>query len=361
MALGLGRDPEKKGNNRMTILVTGGAGFIGAHFILDWFEKQNEPLINVDILTYAAKPSHLDKLKSNPNYHFIQADIADTALILDILRQHQVRAIVHFAAESHVDLSILNPEIFMQTNIIGTFRLLEAAHAYWQPLDFYQKQDFRFLHVSTDEVYGSLDFVEPAFTELRAYQPNNPYSASKAASDHLVRSYFHTYGLPTLTTHCSNNYGPFQHAEKLIPLCIQRALSGASLPIYGDGRQVRDWLYVRDHCAALALVLDRGVVGETYNIGGGNEKTNLQVARAICSLLDELKPHRSGRSYLSLITYVTDRPGHDRRYAMDASKISRLLGFQPKESFDSGIRKTVLWFMAQVVKEKIALMEEHWS
>ena len=332
----------------MTVLVTGGAGFIGSNFVLDWLALHDEPVVNLDNLTYAGNQQNLADLAADPRHIFVQGDIADHNLVAELLTRHQVRAIVNFAAESHVDRSIHGPEDFIQTNIVGTFRLLEAVRHYWQGLTDDKKTAFRFLHVSTDEVYGSLAATSPPFTETNRYEPNSPYSASKAASDHLVRAYHHTYGLPVLTTNCSNNYGPYQFPEKLIPLCIHNALAGKALPIYGDGQQVRDWLYVADHCSSIRSVLDGGQVGEVYNVGGWNEMTNLEVVHTNCDILDELappKPSLAFSTYRSLITYVTDRPGHDRRYAIDAAKIERELGWQPAENFTSGIRKTVTWYI----------------
>jgi dTDP-glucose 4,6-dehydratase len=339
----------------MTLLVTGGAGFIGSNFILDWFaahQASNHALLNLDKLTYAANLENLSSLKANPDYQFVKADIADSDCITSLFKQHPIRAVVHFAAESHVDRSIEGPEDFIQTNIVGTFRLLEATRAYWNQLPEDLKHTFRFIHVSTDEVYGTLAPDAPAFTEAHRYEPNSPYSASKAASDHLVRAYYHTYGLPVITTNCSNNYGPYQYPEKLIPLCIQQALAGQPLPIYGDGQQVRDWLFVSDHCAAIRTVLAHGALGEVYNIGGWNEKTNLDVVQTICGLLDELAPRADGQSYATQITYVTDRPGHDRRYAIDASKIALKLDWKPVETFESGIKKTVQWYLKQYQAQK---------
>ncbi len=329
----------------MTILVTGGAGFIGSNFILDWLAGCDEPVINLDKLTYAGNPESLSSLHGDPRYAFVQGDIGDRDLVSDLLSRHKPRAIVNFAAESHVDRSIHGPGEFIHTNIVGTFNLLECARAFFASLSEGEKAVFRFLHVSTDEVYGSLKTDDPAFAETNRYEPNSPYSASKAASDHLVRAYHHTYGLPVLTTNCSNNYGPYQFPEKLIPLMIVNALAGKNLPIYGDGQQIRDWLYVSDHCAAIRRVLDAGRVGETYNIGGWNEKPNLEIVRAIVSLLDELRPRSDGKSYGEQITYVTDRPGHDRRYAIDATKIERELGWRPADTFATGIRKTVNWYL----------------
>ena len=327
------------------ILVTGGAGFIGANFVLDWLAQSDETVVNLDVLTYAGNRENLATLDGDPRHVFVQGDIGDSALLADLLARHQPRAIINFAAESHVDRSIHGPEDFIQTNIVGTFRLLEAVRDYWGNLHGDAKQDFRFLHVSTDEVYGSLAKDEPAFTENHRYQPNSPYSASKAASDHLVRAYHHTYGLPVLTTNCSNNYGPYHFPEKLIPLMIVNALAGKSLPVYGDGQQIRDWLYVKDHCSAIRRVLEAGSVGEIYNIGGWNEKPNIDIVHTVCALLDELSARVDGHSYREQITYVTDRPGHDRRYAIDASKLERELGWKPAETFDTGIRKTVQWYL----------------
>ncbi|KAB2640042.1 MAG: dTDP-glucose 4,6-dehydratase [Verrucomicrobia bacterium] len=327
------------------ILVTGGAGFIGSNFVLDWLSLEKDDVINLDKLTYAGNLENLASLNGNPLHHFVRGDIGDAELLKTLFSEHQPRAIVNFAAESHVDRSIHGPAEFIQTNIVGTFTLLEAARAYWNGLDDEGKKNFRFLHVSTDEVYGSLAVTDPAFTESKQYEPNSPYSASKAASDHLVRAYHHTYGLPVLTTNCSNNYGPYHFPEKLIPLVIHNALSGKPLPIYGDGQQIRDWLYVKDHASAIRCVLEAGRVGETYNIGGWNEKPNLDVVHTLCSILDELSPRADAKSYKEQITYVTDRPGHDRRYAIDASKIHRELGWKPLETFETGIRKTVQWYL----------------
>ena len=327
------------------ILVTGGAGFIGANFILDWLRAGDEPVLNLDKLTYAGNLENLAELAGDPRYAFVQGDICDKALVERLFRQHAPRAVINFAAESHVDRSIHGPGEFIQTNILGTFNLLECARAHFGGLDDAARKAFRFLHVSTDEVYGSLAKDDPAFTERHRYEPNSPYSASKAASDHLVRAYCHTYGLLVLTTNCSNNYGPYQFPEKLIPLMIVNALAGKSLPIYGDGQQIRDWLYVGDHCAAIRRVLAAGQPGETYNIGGWNEKPNLDIVHAVCALLDELRPRADGQSYREQITYVTDRPGHDRRYAIDATRIERELGWKPQETFETGIRKTVAWYL----------------
>ena len=327
------------------ILVTGGAGFIGANFVLDWLAGSDEPVINLDKLTYAGNLNNLSSLQGDDRHIFVQGDIGDSALLAQLLAQHQPRAVVNFAAESHVDRSIHGPEDFIQTNMVGTFRLLEAVRHYWQALPTDNKSAFRFLHVSTDEVYGTLSKDAPPFTEEHTYEPNSPYSASKAASDHLVRAWHHTYGLPVLTTNCSNNYGPYHFPEKLIPLMIVNALAGKNLPVYGDGMQVRDWLYVKDHCSAIRRVLEAGQLGETYNVGGWNEKPNIEIVNTVCALLDELRPRTDGQSYASQITYVQDRPGHDRRYAIDARKIERELGWKPAETFDTGIRKTVAWYL----------------
>lgn len=329
----------------MSILVTGGAGFIGSNFVLDWLAQSDEPVINLDALTYAGNLANLETVQNDPRHHFIKGSIDDYALITSLLEKHTPRAVINFAAESHVDRSIHGPKDFIQTNIVGTFRLLEAVRAYWSKLDDPGKAAFRFLHVSTDEVYGSLEPDAPAFTEQHRYEPNSPYSASKAASDHLVRAYHHTYGLPVLTTNCSNNYGPYQFPEKLIPLLIVNALAGKPLPVYGDGRQIRDWLYVKDHCSAIREVLARGKLGEVYNIGGWNEKPNIDIVQTVCTLLDELRPRTDGKPYHAQITYVTDRPGHDRRYAIDARKLERELGWKPAETFETGIRKTLQWYL----------------
>lgn len=326
------------------ILVTGGAGFIGANFVLDWVATTGEPVVNLDALTYAGNLESLKALEGDARHVFVRGDIGDRALVDRLLAEHQPRAIVHFAAESHVDRSIHGPGAFIQTNVNGTFTLLEAARGYWMQLPAERKEAFRFHHVSTDEVYGSLGPGDPAFTETHPYEPNSPYSASKAASDHLVRAWHHTYGLPVLTTNCSNNYGPFHFPEKLIPLMIVNALAGKPLPVYGDGQQVRDWLYVTDHCSAIREVLARGKLGETYNVGGWNEKPNLEIVRTVCALLDEMRPDPAG-PYSRLITFVTDRPGHDRRYAIDARKLERELGWKPAETFETGIRKTVRWYL----------------
>lgn len=327
------------------ILVTGGAGFIGSNFVLDWLAQEQEAVVNLDKLTYAGNLNNLATVRTDERHVFVHGDICDTALVEKLLASYQPRAIVHFAAESHVDRSIHSPSAFVQTNVNGTFSLLEAARAYWSGLPGEKRAAFRFLHISTDEVYGSLGPNDPPFAETHPYEPNSPYSASKAASDHLVRAYHHTYSLPTLTTNCSNNYGPYHFPEKLIPLIIANARAGKSLPIYGDGQQIRDWLYVKDHCAAIRRVLVEGRLGETYNIGGWNEKANLDVVNALCDVLDELAPRADGASYRQQITYVTDRPGHDRRYAIDAHKIERELGWKPVETFDTGLRKTVQWYL----------------
>ncbi|MFN5349322.1 MAG: dTDP-glucose 4,6-dehydratase [Polaromonas sp.] len=328
------------------LLVTGGAGFIGSNFVLDWLAQSDEAIVNLDKLTYAGNLENLSSLDGDKRHVFVKGDIGDSALVAGLLATHQPRAVINFAAQSHVDRSIHGPEDFIQTNIVGTFHLLEAVRAHWNGLQDAAKASFRFLHVSTDEVYGSLGRDAAAFTETHAYAPNSPYSASKAASDHLVRSYHHTYGLPVLTTNCSNNYGPYHFPEKLIPLMIVNALAGKPLPVYGDGQQIRDWLYVKDHCSAIREVLARGRLGEVYNVGGWNEKPNLDIVHTLCQLLDELRPKAGGGSYQSQITYVTDRPGHDRRYAIDASKIERELGWRPLETFETGIRKTVAWYLA---------------
>jgi dTDP-glucose 4,6-dehydratase len=331
----------------MTILVTGGAGFIGSNFVLEWFKDASvagESVVNLDALTYAGNLENLASLEGNSKHQFVKGDITDAELVRRLIAEHKPRAIIHFAAESHVDRSIHGPGAFVKTNVEGTFVLLEAARAYWQGLEDPEKSAFRFHHVSTDEVYGSLKPTDPAFAETNPYEPNSPYSASKAASDHLVRAWHHTYGLPVVTTNCSNNYGPHHFPEKLIPLMIVNALAGKPLPVYGDGQQIRDWLYVTDHCSAIRAVLAGGRLGETYNIGGWNEKANIDIIRTICALLDELRPDPAG-SYARLITYVKDRPGHDRRYAIDARKIERELGWRPAETFETGIRKTVEWYL----------------
>jgi dTDP-glucose 4,6-dehydratase len=328
------------------ILVTGGAGFIGGNFVLDWLANpSSEGVINLDKLTYAGNLATLKSLEDDSRHAFVEGDIGDYDLVLVLLKKHQVRAVVNFAAESHVDRSIHGPGDFIQTNVVGTFNLLEAVRAYWTELNGSDQERFRFLHVSTDEVYGSLSPTEPAFSETNPYEPNSPYSASKAASDHLIRAWHHTYSLPVLTTNCSNNYGPYHFPEKLIPLVILNALAGKPLPIYGDGQQIRDWLYVKDHCSAIRRVLEAGQLGETYNVGGWNEKPNLEVVHTICGILDDLRPKADGTSYSSQITYVKDRPGHDRRYAIDATKLERELGWKPAETFETGIQKTVQWYL----------------
>ena len=329
----------------MTILVTGAAGFIGSNFVLDWLEQCNEPVVNLDLLTYAGNLENLKELEGDPRHQFVRGNIGDRSLVANLLADTNPRAVINFAAESHVDRSIHGPGEFIQTNIVGTFNLLESVRGYWNDLPAEQKPVFRFLHVSTDEVYGSLSKDDPPFSETNPYEPNSPYSASKAASDHLVRAWHHTYGLPVLTTNCSNNYGPYHFPEKLIPLCILNALNGKPLPIYGDGQQIRDWLYVKDHCSAIRRVLEAGKLGETYNVGGWNEKANLDVVNTLCAILDELKPRADGESYKTQITFVQDRPGHDRRYAIDARKLEKELGWKPQETFETGIRKTVQWYL----------------
>ena len=327
----------------MTVLVTGGAGFIGSNFVLDWIAATGEPVVNLDALTYAGNLANLDSLRGDARHAFVRGDIGDGALVSSLLAQHRPRAVVHFAAESHVDRSIHGPGAFVRTNVVGTFELLEAVRQYWNALDAQAKQDFRFLHVSTDEVYGTLGRDDPAFSETTPYAPNSPYSASKAGSDHLVRAYHHTYGLPTVTTNCSNNYGPYQFPEKLIPLMIANALEGKPLPVYGDGQQVRDWLYVSDHCDAIRVALERGRPGETYNVGGNSERANLAVVHALCDTLQQMRPRDGG--YRGLIRFVADRPGHDRRYAIDARKIASELGWQPRETFETGLARTVRWYL----------------
>ncbi len=329
----------------MSVLVTGGAGFIGSNFVIDWLAQSDEPIINLDLLTYAGNLGNLSALEKDSRHIFVRGDIGDKELIVKILGQYKPRAIINFAAESHVDRSIHGPEDFIKTNVMGTFHLLESVRGFWGGLSGQDKNNFRFLHVSTDEVYGSLKKEDPAFSEENRYAPNSPYSASKAASDHLVRAYHHTYGLPVLTTNCSNNYGPYQFPEKLIPLMIVNALSGKPLPVYGDGQQIRDWLYVKDHCSAIRLVLEKGTLGEVYNIGGWNEKANIEIVSNICDLLDTLKPLENKKSYRDQISFVTDRPGHDRRYAIDATKIERELGWRPSETFETGIKKTIDWYL----------------
>ncbi|MBD0306499.1 MAG: dTDP-glucose 4,6-dehydratase [Nitrospiraceae bacterium] len=328
----------------MSIFITGGAGFIGSNFVLDWLRQHDEPIINLDKLTYAGNINNLTALHEDARHTFVQADVSDREVLAQLLDKYHPRAVIHFAAESHVDRSIEDPEAFIQTNVVGTYRLLESVRAYWNGLAV-DRDAFRFIHISTDEVYGSLEKADPAFKETNRYEPNSPYAASKAASDHLVRAYHHTYGLPVITTNCSNNYGPLQFPEKLIPLVIHHALDGKPLPVYGDGQQIRDWLYVLDHCSALRRVLAAGRIGETYNVGGRNEKANLDVVRAVCALLDEMKPRADGKSYKEQITFVRDRPGHDRRYAIDAAKIERELDWSPAETFETGLRKTVQWYL----------------
>ena len=327
------------------ILITGGAGFIGSNFLLDWLALCDESVVNLDLLTYAGNLANLSSLENDPRHIFVRGDIGDIKLVSELLNKYKPRAVVNFAAESHVDRSIHGPEDFVQTNVVGTFHLLESVRTYWGALGEDAKSGFRFLHVSTDEVYGSLGQDGPAFTEENRYEPNSPYSASKAASDHLVRAYHHTYGLPVLTTNCSNNYGPYHFPEKLIPLMIVNAQAGKPLPVYGDGQQIRDWLYVKDHCSAIRRVLEAGKLGEVYNVGGWNEKPNIEIVQRVCALLDEMNPRADGKSYLEQVTYVTDRPGHDRRYAIDAVKIERELGWKPAETFETGIRKTVAWYL----------------
>jgi len=329
----------------MTILVTGAAGFIGSNFVLDWLNICDEPIINLDLLTYAGNLENLKELEGDSRHMFVRGSIGDRSLVEKLLAETKPRALINFAAESHVDRSIHGPSEFIQTNIIGTFNLLESVRGYWGDLPEDQKSSFRLLHVSTDEVYGSLSKEDAPFSETNQYEPNSPYSASKAASDHLVRAWHQTYGLPVLTTNCSNNYGPYHFPEKLIPLCILNALNGKPLPIYGDGQQIRDWLYVKDHCSAIRHILEAGKLGETYNIGGWNEKANLDVVNTLCIILDELKPRADGQSYASQITFVQDRPGHDRRYAIDARKLERELGWKPQETFETGIKKTVQWYL----------------
>lgn len=328
----------------MSIFITGGAGFIGSNFVLDWLRHHDEPIVNLDKLTYAGNVDNLAALQGDARHTFVQADLNDGDVIAQLLDKHRPRAVIHFAAESHVDRSIKDPEAFIQTNVVGTYRLLETVRLYWNGLAG-ERDAFRLIHISTDEVYGSLAKDDPAFKETNRYEPNSPYAASKAASDHLVRAYHHTYGLPVITTNCSNNYGPFQFPEKLIPLVIHHAVAGKPLPVYGDGQQVRDWLYVLDHCSALRRVLAAGRVGETYNVGGWNEQANLDVVQAVCSLLDEFQPRADGKSYQEQITFVKDRPGHDRRYAIDATKVERELAWRPAETFQTGLRKTVRWYL----------------
>ena len=338
--------PEIQSRDARSVFVTGGCGFIGSNFVLNWLSAGKGPLVNLDKLTYAGNPSNLAAVGGNKDYCFVHGDICDADLVARLLREHRPSAVIHFAAESHVDRSISGPEAFLQTNVRGTFTLLQEARDYYESLAGEERERFRFLHVSTDEVYGTLTPEEPAFCETTAYAPNSPYAASKAASDHLVRAWFHTYGLPTIITNCSNNYGPYQFPEKLIPLMVANGLQGKALPVYGDGQQIRDWLYVEDHCRALQMVLDRGRTGETYNIGGDNQRSNLEVVKTLCSLLDELAPNSKVGSHEQLIQYVKDRPGHDRRYAIDARKLERELGWRPNESFETGLKKTVQWYLA---------------
>ena len=349
-------------DQRAPILVTGGAGFIGSNFVLDWLAADKGPLVNLDKLTYAGNPENLSSVEANPEYTFVQGDICDAALVARLMEEHRPRAVVHFAAESHVDRSILGPEAFLRTNIDGTFTLLQATRTYYGALVGVERERFRFLHVSTDEVYGTLAPDDPAFHEETPYAPNSPYAASKAASDHLVRAWVHTYGLPAMITNCSNNYGPYQFPEKLIPLMIANALKGKPLPVYGDGQQVRDWLYVVDHCRALMTVLERGRVGETYNVGGGNQRSNLEVVTTLCGLLDELVPESRFRPHFDLVKFVEDRPGHDRRYAIDARKLEGELGWTARESFETGLRKTVEWYLGNAawVEHVTSGSYQHW-
>jgi len=352
-------DPKNHAS-RKSVLVTGGCGFIGSNFVLDWLANEDSPVVNVDALTYAGNPENLAQVADDPRYTFVHGDICDAELLERIFREHRPRAVVHFAAESHVDRSILGPDAFLKTNIDGTFQLLKAARKFYETLTGEERESFRFLHVSTDEVYGTLEPDDPAFSETTPYAPNSPYAASKASSDMLVRAWHHTYKLPTLVTNCSNNYGPFQFPEKLLPLTISNALAGKTLPVYGDGQQVRDWLYVVDHCTAIRTVLRKGQLGETYNVGGNNQRANLDVVRTICALLDELKP--GARPYAEQIKFVQDRPGHDRRYAIDARKISGELGWTPAETFETGLRKTVEWYLANSawVNDVTSGAYQHW-
>ena len=346
----------------MSILVTGAAGFIGSNFVLDWFSHSNEDVISLDLLKYAGNIENLASIESNAHHHFIKGDIGDLELVPELLEKYQIRGVINFAVESHVDRSIHGPGDFIETNIVGTYHLLESTRAYWSGLDEKSKQNFRFLHVSTDEVYGSLGKDDLAFRETSQYKPNSPYSASKAASDHLVRAWYQTYGLPVITTNCSNNYGPYQFPEKLIPLCVLNALCGKPLPIYGDGQQIRDWLYVKDHCSAIRAVLEKGQLGETYNVGGGNEKANLDTVKILCGILDEIKPKLDGSKYIDQMTYVKDRLGHDRRYAIDATKLANELGWKPKETFETGIRKTIEWYLSHQdwVSHIVSGEYQHW-
>lgn len=329
----------------MAILVTGAAGFIGSNFVSAWFNKTQESVVSLDLLTYAGNLENLSALSKNSRHHFIQGNITDSELVKEILHKYEIRSVIHFAGESHVDQSITTAVNFIETNIVGTYKLLESVRTYWQDLNETLKKNFRFLHISTDEVYGSIDIPNAAFNETYPYKPNNPYSASKAASNHLVRAWFHTYEMPTLTTNCSNNYGPYQFPEKLIPLSISNALNAKPITIYGDGKQVRDWIYVKDHCDAIYEILDKGRLGETYNIGASNEKTNLEVVHSLCHILDELKPKIDGKSYADQIVFINDRPGHDKRYAIDTTKIKSELSWKPAVNFDIGLRKTVMWYL----------------
>ena len=342
----------------MSIIVTGGAGFIGSNFILDWFDNKSEEIINIDSLTYSGNIKNLEHIKNNKNLIFIKGDICNQELIKKTFEDYKPRAIINFAAESHVDKSISSPKRFIKTNILGVYNLLEVSKEYWKNLSSDKKNHFKFYHISTDEVYGELQLNDPSFKEENPYAPNSPYSASKASSDHLVRAWNQTYGLPTLISNCSNNFGPYQYPEKLIPLCILNSLQNKNIPIYGDGKQVRDWLYVKDHCSAIRAILDKGSSGETYNIGGSNEKTNLEVVYSICDILDNLKPNVKGNSYRELITYVKDRPGHDKRYAINSEKISQEIGWTPKENFESGISKTVHWYLENTSWLKELMSEE---
>ena len=346
----------------MTILVTGAAGFIGSNFALDWCDQSTEDLVSIDLLTYAGSLENLSSLTNNPRHHFVQGNVGDRNLISSLLKTYQIRAVLNFAAESHVDRSIYEPKDFIETNILGTYNLLESVRFYWSDLDQNLKQDFRFFHISSDEVYGSLNSFDPPSKENDSYKPNSPYSASKAASDHLVRAWFQTYNLPVFTVNSVNNYGPYQFLEKLIPLCILNALNDKPLPIYGDGHQIRDWIYVKDHCSAIREILRHGQIGETYNVGGWNEKTNLEVVKILCAILDELKPKSNGKSYSDQITFVKDRPGHDRRYAIDASKLKCELGWRPQETFETGLRKTVIWYLENLnwVNHVASSEYQHW-
>jgi dTDP-glucose 4,6-dehydratase len=346
----------------MTILVTGAAGFIGSNFVLDWFGHSKEDVVSLDLLTYAGNLENLSSLKDNSHHHFVQGNIGDRDLVSSLLKKYQIKAVLNFAAESHVDRSIHESKDFIETNIVGAYNLLESARSYWNELDQNLKRDFRFLHVSSDEVYGSLNASDPPSNEKNAYKPNSPYSASKAASDHLIRAWFQTYKLPVLTVNSANNYGSYQFPEKLIPLCILNALNGNPLPIYGDGQQIRDWLFVKDHCSAIREILNKGQIGETYNVGGWNEKTNLEVVETLCDILNELKPKLNGKSYRDQITFVKDRPGHDKRYAIDASKLEQELKWKPQENFETGLRKTVLWYLENEtwMNHAVSGKYQHW-